>query len=240
MQRARAGLQPFHCGLRHRSETTAPRPGSIPSRPSPFRVDSARIQWFPSSRKSGKSGSKHKNDLQEARSARLASSQVSSPHASCTCTCLAHTHSLRPRRMSTHAQHVASAELWMHFASQRCGELHAACTASALRAIPMPLALTVAVLTYLLLRRAFDTGIRGRWQGLGAALLPCSPAVPPRVVWSTWEGVGVAGRRGMGSFVHRSCGGIKGAASMVREAVCQLNMSCHSRCACVRFVLNTS
>ena len=59
-----------------------------------------------SSRKSGKSGSKHKNDLQEARSARLASSQVSSPHASRTCTCLAHTHSLRPRRMSTHAQHV--------------------------------------------------------------------------------------------------------------------------------------
>ena len=54
----------------------------------------------------------------------------------------------------------------------------------------MPLALTVAVLTYLLLRRAFDTGIRGRWQGLGAALLPCSPAVPPRVVWSTWEGEG--------------------------------------------------
>ena len=106
LQRARAGLQPFHCGLRHRSETTAPRPGSIPSRPSPFRVDSARIQWFPSSRKSGKSGSKHKNDLQEARSARLASSQVSSPHASRTCTCLAHTHSLRPRRMSTHAQHV--------------------------------------------------------------------------------------------------------------------------------------
>ena len=106
MQRARAELQPFHCGLRHRSETTAPRPGSIPSRPSPFRVDSARIQWFPSSRKSGKSGSKHKNDLQEARSARLASSQVSSPHASRTCTCLAHTHSLRPRRMSTHAQHV--------------------------------------------------------------------------------------------------------------------------------------
>ena len=48
----------------------------------------------------------NKNDLQEARSARLASSQVSSPHASRTCTCLAHTHSLRPRRMSTHAQHV--------------------------------------------------------------------------------------------------------------------------------------
>ena len=30
----------------------------------------------------------------------------------------------------------------------------------------MPLALTVAVLTYLLLRRAFDTGIRGRWPHL--------------------------------------------------------------------------
>ena len=90
------GLRPPHHG----------REASQPSRPSPFRVDSARIQWFPSSRKSGKSGSKHKNDLQEARSARLASSQVSSPHASRTCTCLAHTHSLRPRRMSTHAQHV--------------------------------------------------------------------------------------------------------------------------------------
>ena len=138
----------------------------------------------------------------------------------------------------------ASAELWMHFASQRCGELHAACTASALRAIPMPLALTVAVLTYLLLRRAFDTGIRGRWQGLGAALLPCSPAVPPRVVWSTWEGVGVAGRRGMGSFVHRSCGGIKGAAYNGAggsvSAQYELPFAMRMRTVCIEYIVTIS
>ena len=77
------------------------------------RADPGRFGWTPlgfngfgAAGSPGKSGGKHKNDLQEARSARLASSQVSSPHASRTCTCLAHTHSLRPRRMSTHAQHV--------------------------------------------------------------------------------------------------------------------------------------
>ena len=109
----------------------------------------------------------------------------------------------------------------------------------------MPPALTVAVLTYLLLRRAFDTGIRGRWQGLGAALLPCSPAVPPRVVWSTWEGEGVAGRRGMGSFVHRqvvrgdkgSC--IYGAGGSV-SAQYELPFAMRMRTVCIEYIVTIS
>ena len=89
------GLRPPHHG-REASQAVPARFGWIPLGFNGFRAAGSP----------GKSGGKHKNDLQEARSARLASSQVSSPHASRTCTCLAHTHSLRPRRMSTHAQHV--------------------------------------------------------------------------------------------------------------------------------------
>ena len=113
----------------------------------------------------------------------------------------------------------ASAELWMHFASQRCGELHAACTASALRAIPMPPALTVAVLTYLLLRRAFDTGIRARCQGLGAALLSPGPAVPLRVAWSSWRVREWLGSAGWGSLGTSRAGGLAVAAAMLRDTL---------------------
>ena len=87
------GLRPPHHG-REASQAVPARFGWIPHGFNGFRAAGSP----------GKSGGKHKNDLQEARSARLASSQVSSPHASRTCTCLAHTHSLRPRRMSEHAR----------------------------------------------------------------------------------------------------------------------------------------
>ena len=88
----------------------------------------------------------------------------------------------------------ASAELWMHFASQRCGELHAACTVSALRAIPMPLALTVAMLTYLLLRRAFETGIPN----------PASPWRPPvSIRFNTYtHNAHTSGMRTLYMFIH--------------------------------------
>ena len=85
----------------------------------------------------------------------------------------------------------------------------------------MPPALTVAVLTYLLLRCAFDTGIRARCQGLGAALLSPGPAVPLRVAWSSWrvrdrEWLGSAG---WGSLGTSRAGGLAVAAAMLRDTL---------------------
>ena len=93
----------------------------------------------------------------------------------------------------------------------------------------MPLALTVAVLTYLLLRRAFGTGIRARYQGLGAALLNAGSGRPPlrsgalgRV--NEW----LEGAR-WGVLCTGRAGGIAGVAAMVRDAVRKLVLSCYSR-----------
>ena len=83
----------------------------------------------------------------------------------------------------------------------------------------MPLALTVAIITYLLLRRAFDTGIRARCQGLGAALLSPGPAVPLRVAWSSWRVREWLGSAGWGSLGTSRAGGVAVAAAMLRDTL---------------------
>ena len=203
------GLRPPHHG-REASQAVPARFGWIPHGFNGFRAAGSP----------GKSGGKHKNDLQEARSARLASSQVSSPHASRTCTCLAHTHSLRPRRMSTHAQHVGFSRVVDAFciATMR----RAACSMHSICPARDPYASRAHSRnhkTYLLLRRAFDTGIRARCQGLGAALLSPGPAVPLRVAWSSWRVREWLGSAGWGSLGTSRAGGVAVAAAMLRDTL---------------------